>query len=173
MALHPNLAAIDTALAAVQSPVLTEFLRHMRAIHPAHRLPPRAAFDPMQIPRILGHVVLVQVERQPDDGMRFFVRVAGEMVLRAAPVPLMNRYIESSVNLIKDVTDESESRIVDVRRQVAESGCMRHFYGRVNVPFRFNFADMEYAHCPLAEDGVTADRILSAFFYHGAPENPA
>lgn len=169
MALHPNLAAIDAALAAASSPVIRDFLTHMRSIHPADRLPPRAAFEPMAIPHLLGHLVLVQVERQPADGMRFLVRVAGETVLGAAPVPLMNRHIETSVNLIKDTPDDSQPRIVDVRRQVAETGCTQHWRGRVNIPFRFNFADVEYAHCPLAEDGGTVDRILSALFYHGAP----
>lgn len=142
----------------------------MREIHPPDRLPSRAAFDPMRVPHLLSHLVLVQVERPSAGAMRFLVRVAGESVLRAAPVPLMNRYIESSVNLIKDARDDSESRIVDVRRQVAETGCMQHWCGRVNIPFRLNFGDVEYAHCPLAEDGTTVDRILSAFFYHGAPD---
>lgn len=141
----------------------------MREIHPADRLPARAAFDPMAIPHLLGHLVLVQVERG-GNGLRFLVRVAGEMVLRAAPVPLMNRYIETSVNL-HQAPDESEARIVDVRRQVVESGITRHYYGKVDIPFRFNFADMEYAHCPLADDGVTVDRVLSAFYYHGASDS--
>jgi hypothetical protein len=54
---------------------------------------------------------------------------------------------------------------------VAETGCAIYFHGHVNVPFRFNFAAIEYVHCPLAEDGVTVDRVLSAFYYHGAPDN--
>lgn len=166
MALHPNLAALQTALAAADGPVIRDFLTHMRNIHPPHRLPARAAFDPMAVPHLLGHLVLVEVERQHDGGMRFFVRVAGESVLAAAPVPLMNRYIETSV---KNTQDESQARIVDVRRDVAERGCLQHFRGRVNVPFRFNFAAMEYVHFPLADDGITVDRILSAFYYHGAP----
>lgn len=147
-----------------------DFLQHMRNIHPAGRLPSRAAFDPMQVPHLLSHLVLVQVERQTAGAMRFLVRVAGETVLGAVPVPLMNRHIESSVNLIKDVRDDSEARIVDVRRQVAETGCTQHWCGRVNIPFRYNFGEVEYVHCPLAEDGSTVDRILSAFFYHGAPD---
>lgn len=142
----------------------------MRAIHPDDRLPARAAFDPMCVPHLLGNLVLVEVQRNRE-GMRFFVRVAGEMVLRAAPVPLMNRYIETSVNLTTRPDDESQARIVNVRQQVADSGCTIYFHGHVNVPFRFNFAAMEYAHCPLAEDGLTVDRILSAFHYEGAPDH--
>lgn len=168
MALHPNISAIDAALAAAESGVIVDFLRYMRRIHPADRLPPRAAFDPIDIPQLLGHLVLVEVRRQADGAMRFFVRVAGETVLRAAPVPLMNRYIESSVALTQASAAESRARVVDVRRQVVETGCSVHWRGRINIPFRFNFADVEYVHCPLAEDGVTVDRIVSAFFYHGA-----
>ncbi|QDO99187.1 PAS domain-containing protein [Ferrovibrio terrae] len=170
MALHPNLAAIEAALAVADSRVLRDFLTYMHEIHPADRLPARAAFDPMRVPHLLSHLVLVQVERETH-GMRFLVRVAGEMVLRAAPVPLMNRYIETSVNLTQNPGDESQARIVNVRQKVAETGCAIYFHGHVNVPFRFNFAAMEYVHCPLAEDGVTVDRVLSAFYYHGAPDN--
>lgn len=170
MALHPNIAAIDAALAAADSRILRDFLTYMREIHPADRLPARTHFDPMAIPHLLSHLVLVQVERH-EHSMRFLVRVAGEMVLRAAPVPLMNRYIETSVNLTRDPGDESQARVVNVRQTVADTGCTIYFHGHVNIPFRFNFAAMEYAHCPLAEDGVTVDRVLSGFYYHGAPDN--
>ncbi len=168
--LHPNITAIDAARAVAASRVLRDFLSYMLSIHPKDRLPARADFEPMAIPGLLGHLVLVQVERAAGN-MRFMVRVAGEMVLRAAPVPLMNRYIETSVNLAQNSNDESQERIVNVRQKVAEDGITAYFHGHVNVPFRFNFAAMEYAHCPLAEDGITVDRILSAFFYHGAPDN--
>jgi hypothetical protein len=171
LALHPNIAALDAALAVADSRTLRDFLTYMREIHPADRLPARTHFDPMEIPHLLSHLVLVQVERHHHHGMRFLVRVAGEMVLRAAPVPLMNRYIETSVNLTRDSGDESQARIVNVRQTVAETGCTIYFHGHVNIPFRFNFAAMEYAHCPLSEDGVTVDRVLSGFYYHGAPDN--
>lgn len=163
---HPNLAAIKAGLAAAGNPVTAAFLQHMHDIHPADRLPARAAFDPMAVVSLLPYLVLVEIHRETPQHMRFYVRVAGEMVLAAAPVPLMNRYIESSVNLGK-APDDSQSRIVDIRRQVAETGVAVHWRGRVDIPFRFNFADVELAHCPLADDGVTPDRILSAFFYHG------
>lgn len=162
---HPNLAAIETALAATRSPVIADFLRCMQGIHPPERLPARAAFDPMMLPRILDHLVLVELHRTQGE-VRFFLRVAGELVLRAAPVPLMNRYLETSVDLDKSRPDDSQARILDPRRRVAESGVTVHWRGRVNIPFRFNFADVEFAHCPLAEDGATVDRILSAFEYH-------
>jgi hypothetical protein len=169
LALHPNLAAIDRAEKATDSRVIRDFLSYMTRIHPADRLPARRAFDPMDLPHLLAHLVLVQVERPSDGGIRFLVRVAGELVLRAAPVPLMNRYLETSVNLGPQ-KDDGEARIVDVRRRVVETGCSLHWRGRLNVPFRFDFTEVEYVHCPLAEDGATVDRIISAFHYHGIAE---
>jgi hypothetical protein len=168
---HANLTAIDAALAATDTPVIASFLSHLRHIHPDDRLPARAAFDPMAVPQLLPNLVLAEVRRE-DGAIRFFIRVAGETVLGAAPVPLMNRYLESSVRLTENPGDESKERIVDVRRQVVDSGRTIHWRGRVNIPFRFNFGEVEFVHAPLAEDGVTVDRILSALFYHGAPENP-
>lgn len=167
---HPNLAAIAQTLLQVQTPVIADFLRCMQTIHPADRLPARAAFDPMAMPQLLRHLVLVQVERQEDGGMRYRVRVAGELVLSAAPVPLMNRWLESSVGLTPGTEAQSKATILDTRRQVVESGKLVYWRGKPSIPFRFDFADLEYAHCPLAEDGVTVDRVLSCFFYHGAPQ---
>lgn len=167
---HPNPAIITETLSRAQTPAIADFLRCMQAIHPADRLPPRAAFDPMAIPHLLRHLVLVQVERLAEGRLRYLVRVAGELVLAAAPVPLMNRSLESSVGLTPGTEAQSKATILDVRRQVVETGKLVHWRGKPSIPFRFDFGDLEYAHCPLAEDGVTVDRILSCFFYHGAPQ---
>lgn len=163
-----NLAAITETLPRVQTPVIADFLRCMQRIHPADRLPARAAFDPMTVPHLLRHLVLVQVERPGADSLRYLVRVAGELVLAAAPVPLMNRHLEGSVGITPGTEQQSKATILDVRRQVVESGKLVYWRGKSTIPFRFDFGDLEYVHCPLAEDGVTVDRVLSCFFYHGA-----
>lgn len=165
---HPNLVVITETLERVSNPVIGDFLRCMQAIHPADRLPARAAFDPMAAPHLLRHLVLVQVERQDDNRLRYLVKVAGELVLSAVPVPIMNRYLETTVNLKPGTEQQSQAAILDVRRRVVESGRMLYWRGKLDIPFRFDFADVEYVHAPLAEDGVTVDRVLSCFFYHGA-----
>lgn len=172
---HPNLVAITETLSRVQTPAIADFLRCMRATHPVDRLPARAAFDPMSVPHLLRHLVLVQVERQgpvaqQGGGLRYLVRVAGELVLSAAPVPLMNRHLEGSVGLTPGSETQSKATILDARRQVVETARLIYWRGKSTIPFRFDFGDLEYAHCPLAEDGVTVDRVLSCFFYHGAPQ---
>ena len=166
MTRHPNLAAIDDILARARSPRLAAFLRHMKAIHPPDRLPARAAFDPIDVPQLLGNIVLVKVERQPEPSLpRFLVKVAGDDVLNAAPGPMMNRYLDELVRRNEKVAAQV---IVDSRQGVVDTGCTYYWFGPPRMKFRFDFADVEYCHCPLAEDGVTVDRIMSFLQYSGA-----
>lgn len=167
---HPNLAAIDDILARVRSPRLAAFLHHMKAIHPPDRLPARSAFDPINVPLLLGNIVLVKVERPPAQSpestpARFLVKVAGNDVLGAAPLPMMNRYLDE---LVRRNEKPAARVIVDSRQNVVDSGCTYYWFGPPRMKFRFDFADVEYCHCPLAEDGVKVDRIISFFQYSGA-----
>lgn len=141
-----------------RSPVIADFLRYLQRVHPADRLPGRSDIDPLHIPALLDHVVLAEVHRQPEpDKPRFFVRVAGEAILRALPGPVLNRYIGDDIR-------------GDVRQTVLETGAMYYWYGPPRMRFRYDFDDVEYVHCPLAEDGATIDRIFSAFYYRGGPK---
>lgn len=115
---------------------------------------------------LLGNIVLVKVERQPAPAPpRFLVKVAGDDVLNAAPVPMMNRYVDEFVRKNERPTAKV---IVDSRLSVVESGCTYHWFGPPRMKFRFDFADVEYCHCPFADDGVTVDHIISFFQYSGA-----
>lgn len=138
----------------------------MRSIHPPDRLPPRAAFDPIDIPQLLGGIVLVTVERQPVPAPpRFLVKVAGGDVLAAAPVPMMNRYLDE---VVRQNERPGAQVVLDARHGILESGCTYYWRGPPRMKFRLDFADLEYCHCPLAEDGVTVNRIISFLHYEGA-----
>ncbi len=166
VARHPNLAAIDDILSRARSPRLAAFLYHMAAIHPPDRLPARAAFDPIDVPRLLGNIVLAKVVRASTSAApRFLIQVAGDEVLNAAPEPMMNRYLD---DLVRRNERPAAQAIVDSRQSVVESGRTYYWFGPPRMKFRFDFADVEYCHCPLAEDGVTVDRVLSFFQYSGA-----
>lgn len=169
MASHPNIAAIDDILTRARSNVVRDFLHYMRRIHPPDRLPARRDFDMAAVSHLLPNMVLVQVERQPmSQPARFFVRVAGEVVLEAAPSPMMNRYIDEIVATNASLSGRPASVILDVRQQVLRTGVSYYWHGPPRMKFRHDYADLEYAHCPLADDGVTIDRIISVFYYHGA-----
>lgn len=143
-----------------RSSVIIDFLGYLQRIHPADRLPGRRDIDPLHIPTLLDHVVLAEVHRQPETSQgaqqpaRFFVRIAGEAIVRALPEPVLNRYVGDDIR-------------GNVRQTVLETGTMYYWYGPPRMKFRYDFDDVEYVHCPLAEDGLNIDRIFSAFYYRG------
>ena len=160
---HSNLAALKRYLGDARHPEVAAFLQHMIRIHPADRLPAREAFDPLAVPALLPGLVLADVVRSPNRGPRFRICVAGEIVLSAAPVPMMGRFIDEIAAQIS-----GGKVVVDVRQSVLDSGASYYWYGPPRMKFRLDFANLEYVHCPLAADGATIDHILSFFHYEGA-----
>ena len=159
--MHPNVAALDAALAQARTPTVREFLAFMRAIQPADRLPPRAAFDPAALPGLLANVVLVEVVREePGAVPRFFVRVAGQTVLEATDDIKMNRYLDETLGTPANIAPH------DARRAVVETGCLQFRHGPPRVSFKLDYIEtVEFAHCPLADDGRDVDRIVSVLDY--------
>lgn len=169
MASHSNIAAIDDILTRAHSNVVRDFLHYMRQIHPLDRLPSRHDFDMAVVSHLLPNMVLVQVERRPaPQPARFFVRVAGEIVLEAAPSPMMNRYVDEIVATNTRLSGQPAGVILDVRQQVLQTGMSYYWHGPPRMKFRHDYADLEYVHCPLADDGINIDRMISVFYYHGA-----
>lgn len=160
MPLHPNLVALDAALAQAQSPSIKTFLDILKARHPHERLMARSDFDPADMPALLPDIVLTAVEWP---GPRFLVKVAGEHVREAHDRPLIGRYIDT---LFRD--DDNNPRFPIVKRmKVVETGCLVYRRGRPRMRFSLDFANVEYCHFPLAEDGVAIDHILSIILYEG------
>ena len=166
---HPNLAAIAATLPQVKSGKVRAFLDYMQRIHPADRLPGRRDIDPLDVPDLLANMILVEVHRQPaPEPARFFARIVGEAILTAAPVPVMNRYLDDMAAEAQSTPGGNARVSVDTRQQVLDSGRMYYWHGRPRMKFSFDYADVEYAHCPLADDGITIDRIVSTIYYSGA-----
>ncbi|WP_341911822.1 hypothetical protein [Ferrovibrio terrae] len=159
---HANQDAVQAALAQARHPIVRDFLTYYAGIHPADALPSRNAFDPMAIPRLLPHLVLAEVEHQADGRpARFRIKVAGEEVVAALRMPLIGRYMDEIAN-----TSEPTARFpIESRHSVVETGCMIYRRGKPRLRFPLDYAEVEYAHCPLAEDGVTVDHIMTVNHY--------
>ncbi len=159
--MHPNAVALDAALAQATTQRVRGFLGYMRKIQPADRLPARAAFDPAALAPLLANVVLVELVRQdPGRPPRFFVRVAGQAVLDASQQIKMNRYL--------DETLESPANLapIDARSAAAATGSTQFWRGAPRISFKLDYIEtIELAHCPLADDGRTVDRIVSIIDY--------
>lgn len=160
-----NIAALNGYLTKVQSPRLAAFIRYMLEIHPADRLPSRGDFNPMKIPTLLSGVVLVAVERSADR-VRFQMKVVGQNVVDASPVPTQNRYLDEIVAELPGA-----GVIIDSRMKVLETGHAYLRQGPPTMPFTFKMTVLEYVHCPLAEDGRTIDQIISFFSYRGESDH--
>ncbi len=81
--------AIDTALAgalaASSDPLIVEAIDYWRRIRPADLLPGRTHFDPVEVPRLLPYLGLLDVVREPRT--RFKGRMAGTKVTAKLSVP--------------------------------------------------------------------------------------
>jgi hypothetical protein len=159
-----NLKAARAAHAEARHPFVRDFLHYYIGIHPDHTLPPRRAFDPLAIPRLLPNLVLVEVVPQPGKSpARFRIKVAGEAVVEALRMPLIGRFLDEIAN-----SSEPTARFpIESRHSVVETGCMVYRRGAPRMRFSLDYGEVEYAHCPLAEDGFTVDHIVTVNYYAG------
>ena len=163
MGIHPNLRAIDGALAQAQSQHVREFLGYFQALHPQGRLPGRDAFDPVELPLLLPDIVLTKVvtPAKPATAPRFLVKVAGERIAKSLDRPLIGRYLDEFIT----AQDQSVRFPIADRETVMETGCLVFRRGKPRLKFRLDFAQIEACHFPLAGDGRTVDHIISIIIY--------
>lgn len=157
-----NLDAAQVARQQAQHVAVRDFLDYYIGIHPADALPARSAFDPAAIPRLLPNLVLAEVVHHPDAPRpRFRIKVAGEEVVQAMRMPLIGRFLDEIAN-----TNEPTARFpIESRYSVVENGCLIYRRGQPRMRFSLDYAEVEYAHCPLAEDGVSVDHIVTINYY--------
>lgn len=153
---HHSVGRANELLAISQSEGIRDLIRNWLAIHPGDRLPGRQHFDPAGIPRLLKHIVLTEVERDP---YRFKVRVLGTAVADAFGRDFTGRYMDEVFE------GHNESLSHSMRVEAVETGlpCLRP---AVPGTFRgMDIAPQEGIHLPLAGDGERVDYVLSMFVY--------
>lgn len=156
LSLHPNTGALGDARARARLSRVKALLEYYASIHPADRLPSRADFDPLAIPRLLPHLMLVKVDRT---SRRFRVKVVGDAVAMALPVALHGRWLDD----VRREEGLDTAHMIAARQAVLDSGTVSYLYGRTPTRFSLDFANLEAAHCPLSEDGVQVDHILTVY----------
>ena len=112
------------------------------------RLPARSMFDPSEMPDLLPHLVMFDVEYDP---LRFRIRLVGTAVVEAMGVDTTGRYL-----------DELD-RINDVHRRAETIATTRKPYFRQDLPLTWTHLDFKkysVLGVPLAEDGQTVDKLL-------------
>jgi len=155
-ALHPSVGRARDILALEPHERIAGLVDYWLTIHPRDRLPGRQHFEPVDIPRLLPHIVLVDVE--PNE-MRFFARVAGGAVCAAFGFEITGKYLD-------DVVPEFRQSFGHEHRvELVTSGLPNYRKGKSSMAFRLDFAPIERVHLPLAKDGKTVDQIVSMTLY--------
>jgi len=157
---HPSLPRAKAFRQRAHAAELRDLLAYWIAIHPGDRIPSREAFDPLDVRKVLPHLVLTDVERDP---YRFRVRLMGTAVVDAMGGDFTGRYLDEVF------PDAEHQLLIRDRIEVAETGLPNYRHGKSPTRFRLDFAALERVFLPFASDGRTVDQILSAVVYLQPP----
>ena len=119
---------------------------------PAGRLPGRKNFDPVEVPRLLVYINLVEVVRT-EGGLRFRYKLYGSRQRWVADKDLTGLFVEEAVS--PDFVDRINTNMrTAVERRLP-------VYDRFENPIEDRrFIETERVYFPLADDGETVDTIL-------------
>lgn len=169
---HPNLGEIARLMPQIVAPELVEFLHAYASVHPYDHLPNAGTFDIATRPYLQRYYLVTVPEGtyMPGGGqnahMGFRIVAAGAEVARAFRFPLADRLLQEIAETDDPHFRYAAALAADVtrRRQIA------HYRGPARLTDSAAFAMVEYCSCPLADDGHTVDRIVTALVYQQGAE---
>ncbi|MGH6619859.1 MAG: PAS domain-containing protein [Alphaproteobacteria bacterium] len=159
--LHATLTGLGETQAANAPPAschpkIRDVYAYWLKIHPSHGLPGRQHFEPTDVPGLLRHLRLLEVEGDPP---RFKVRVIGTQYSERLGGDATGRYLDE---LFEGFSGSRFHRalmeIVEIKRPVWRRGPLQWFC-------REQFTHVERIHLPLARDGSTVDMVLTVCVY--------
>ncbi len=116
------------------------------------RFPARADFDPLELKALLGHLLMVDVVRGPEDQLRFRYRLFGSEFVFYHGADMTGRWLEDIAN--PGFRDE----LLEIYRSVVTQGeprTLSYDYLRDDRRHRFQAVLL-----PLASDGNTVNIVL-------------
>jgi hypothetical protein len=137
-------------------PTIRALYDHWIAIHPAAGLPGRQHIDPTAISRLLAHLFMVDVSRDP---LRFKYRLIGTEFVRLIGRDLTGLYLD-------EVHPGFHGLILRQYAEAAELG--RPAYRKGPIMYARSdkrYLGMERLIVPLARNGVDVDMILGVVVY--------
>jgi hypothetical protein len=117
------------------------------------RLPGRADFEPREMPRLLPHITLFDVEREP---LRFRVRLVGTAIVEATGIDGTGGYVDELADI-----EQTLARC----RALVETG---RPYFHADLPLMWSprhYKTYSVLGLPLAADGRNVDKILGALTF--------
>lgn len=147
--------ALAGALAAPCDPLTAEAIDYWRRIRPPGLLPARTHFDPIEVPRLLPYLGLLDVVREPR--IRFKGRMAGTKVTEVFGAGLVGSFLDEVVPNF-----DGSLAAIDYLR-VATDAVPVWYRGAQSAKRGKSFLGIERLFLPLAEDGRTVDMILAVY----------
>jgi len=118
------------------------------------RLPARTDIDPLDLPFVLGDLLLVEVQRGP---LRFRYRLIGTNIVQPPALDMNGRFVDEHPDV------EFRKQALSVYTQVATTA--RPLSIRHDAIMDKRVRRHQTLLLPLASDGVTVDLILAAMRY--------
>ena len=129
-----------------------EIVDYWVRIHPETGLPGRQHFDPLEVPRLLPNIRLLDVVGSPQ---RFRIRLMGTRLREIFGAEQTGRWLaEIFSNLDGSLTHIELLKVVDTKRP-------RWRRGKPALDIEKDFLDMERVYLPFARDGENVDIILT------------
>jgi hypothetical protein len=137
-------------------PKIGEAYAYWLRIHPPRGLPGRQHFEPTDIPGLLRHIRMLDVEGQPP---RFKIRVVGTQYAERLGHDTTGQYLD---DLFEGFEGSRFHRglldVIENKRPIWRRGPLQWFC-------REEYSSVERIHLPLARDGETVDMVLTVSVY--------
>lgn len=147
---------------AFQSRTVQDGYSYWRSKMAGSRFPARADVNPVDIPRLMPHVVMVDVKREPEFDFRY--RLIGTYVAEH----LYNDHTGSWFSELEH--QKAPSQIWQNCKTVCETGQPMHANTPYVGPHR-GYMQVEDVILPLADDGKTVDTLLVFICYSSRSED--
>lgn len=138
---------------------LAGLYRYWRKIRPDGGLPGRQHFDPVDVPKALASIWLLDIQRDP---LRFRYRLVGTNVVRTLGEDLTGRWLdEARPDVLKD------PHYFDRYRFMLDTGRATWRHGPAKMVADPHWHTLENAMMPLAADGANVDILLCGSIFYG------
>jgi hypothetical protein len=135
------------------NPKVRALYEHWLSIHPGGgKLPGRRDFDPMAVPQLLPHIMLLEVEGRPP---RFRYRVIGTRMVDALGKDLTGQWLDEAHSQAGRKPEFPGYELVVRNREPQWRRGAPHFASYID-----KCTGMERVFLPLASNGVDVDMIL-------------
>ncbi len=133
-------------------PLVAEMAAYWRSIHPASGLPGRQHFDPVDIPKLLANIRLVDVHDSPP---RFVARLVGTKLVDLHGFDYTGQWLDDAYeNFEGSGTQLGLLKVLSSHRPDWRRGQPLLSEGK-------DYAQIERLNLPFASDGKTVDMVLS------------